>query len=238
MAVLEFDPECRVGQEFLHDTGEFEHVFLGHGLSVLGRPPVCERALDGPKSNVFSSANCAARGMRSRRRVRSAPSLVCGGRAEAGDHAVADLVAGLAVGGELGLARFAQARGIKDRPVFDSRWWKRVSSSACAGWPATARRSGRTGSGRRPIPASPRTTADAVAGQLDPHLVADGDGEAVDLHVVLHAGGLDIGALAVELLHHALGHGRADGVVVAAEQHGVGEVRSATSAPSAGRRSG
>jgi hypothetical protein len=38
MAVLELDLECRVGQEFLHDTREFENVFLGHGLSIADWP--------------------------------------------------------------------------------------------------------------------------------------------------------------------------------------------------------
>src|SRR6056297_1724923 len=35
MAVLEFDPECRVRQQFLHDAGEFEKFFLGHVISCL-----------------------------------------------------------------------------------------------------------------------------------------------------------------------------------------------------------
>src|SRR6056297_3573423 len=35
MAVLKLDPECRIRQEFLDDTGKFERVFLGHGLSLL-----------------------------------------------------------------------------------------------------------------------------------------------------------------------------------------------------------
>ena len=34
MAVLKLDPECRVRQEFLHDTGKFEQFFLGHVLSI------------------------------------------------------------------------------------------------------------------------------------------------------------------------------------------------------------
>jgi hypothetical protein len=36
MAVVEFDPKRRVGQQFLHNTGEFEDIFLGHGLSNRG----------------------------------------------------------------------------------------------------------------------------------------------------------------------------------------------------------
>jgi hypothetical protein len=35
MAVFQLDPERRIRQEFLHDAGEFERVFLGHGHSSL-----------------------------------------------------------------------------------------------------------------------------------------------------------------------------------------------------------
>jgi hypothetical protein len=38
MAVLKFDPECRIRQEFLHDAGEFEKFFLGHEFSLVARP--------------------------------------------------------------------------------------------------------------------------------------------------------------------------------------------------------
>jgi RNA polymerase sigma factor (sigma-70 family) len=61
--------------------------------------------------------------------------------------------------------------------------------------------------------------------------------EAVDLQIVAHAGRLHIDLLAVELLHHALGHRRADRVLVAAEQHRSGQTGQALSPPSAGRRS-
>jgi len=38
MAVFKLDPERGVGQKFLHDTGEFEHFFLGHGHSLICAP--------------------------------------------------------------------------------------------------------------------------------------------------------------------------------------------------------
>ena len=59
----------------------------------------------------------------------------------------------------------------------------------------------------------------AVARQLDPQFGANGDGKAVDLHIILDARRLDIGALAVEFLHHPLGHGRTNGVMITAKQH-------------------
>src|SRR6056297_3385039 len=37
MAVFQLDPKCRVRQEFLHDTGKFERIFLGHGFSFIAR---------------------------------------------------------------------------------------------------------------------------------------------------------------------------------------------------------
>jgi hypothetical protein len=42
MAVFKLDPERRVRQEFLHDTGKFERIFLGHGLSLNITPPIPE----------------------------------------------------------------------------------------------------------------------------------------------------------------------------------------------------
>jgi hypothetical protein len=38
MAVFQLDPKRRVRQEFLHDTGKFERIFLGHGLSLSTKP--------------------------------------------------------------------------------------------------------------------------------------------------------------------------------------------------------
>ena len=35
MAILKFDPKRRIRQEFLHDTGEFENIFLGHVVSII-----------------------------------------------------------------------------------------------------------------------------------------------------------------------------------------------------------
>ncbi len=33
MAIVKLHPERRIGQQFRHDPGEFEDVFLGHGHS-------------------------------------------------------------------------------------------------------------------------------------------------------------------------------------------------------------
>jgi hypothetical protein len=38
MAVFQLDPKRRIGQEFLHDTGKFERIFLGHVLSIIALP--------------------------------------------------------------------------------------------------------------------------------------------------------------------------------------------------------
>ncbi len=38
MAILKLDPKRRIGQEFLHDTGEFEDIFLGHVVSIVVSP--------------------------------------------------------------------------------------------------------------------------------------------------------------------------------------------------------
>lgn len=35
MAVFQLDPKRRIGQEFLHDTGKFERIFLGHVISIM-----------------------------------------------------------------------------------------------------------------------------------------------------------------------------------------------------------
>ena len=35
MAVFQLDPKRRIGQEFLHDTGKFERIFLGHVVSII-----------------------------------------------------------------------------------------------------------------------------------------------------------------------------------------------------------
>jgi len=40
MAILKLDPKRRIGQEFLYDTGKFERIFLGHGLSFVARPAI------------------------------------------------------------------------------------------------------------------------------------------------------------------------------------------------------
>ena len=55
-----FDPECRVGQEFLHDAGKFEHFFLGHGHSLFGAPPRgAGGGLNAPLGGRFSRQICA-----------------------------------------------------------------------------------------------------------------------------------------------------------------------------------
>jgi hypothetical protein len=38
MAILKLDPKRRIRQEFLHDTGKFERIFLGHDFSIVDRP--------------------------------------------------------------------------------------------------------------------------------------------------------------------------------------------------------
>src|SRR6056297_3164961 len=61
MAVLKLDPECRVRQEFLDDTGKFERVFLGHGLSLHSRSALVRNApLNAPVSGGFQGLISAA----------------------------------------------------------------------------------------------------------------------------------------------------------------------------------
>jgi hypothetical protein len=54
MAVLKLDPECRVRQEFLDDTGKFERVFLGHGLSLQSHSAQVRNAkVNAPLPGIF-----------------------------------------------------------------------------------------------------------------------------------------------------------------------------------------
>ncbi len=133
-----------------------------------------------------------------------------------------DLVAGLAVGGELGLAVLAEAGGVEDRPVFD------VDGVVAGVLLRLAH--GRGGEGDDQVVGVDAVApllhlleaARAVALELDADLGADRDREAVDVELVLDAGGLHVDAAAVVFLHDPLGHRRAHRVVVAAEQHRVG----------------
>src|SRR5690606_10877397 len=61
-----------------------------------------------------------------------------------------------------------------------------------------------------------------MAIERHPDLAADRDRERIDLHVALHPGRLHENAIAVEMLHDAFCHVRADRIVIAAEKDGMG----------------
>jgi len=134
------------------------------------------------------------------------------------------LIARLPVGGQFRLAGLADAGRVHHRPIFDVEVIV-PRQFQCLPLARRRQRDDKVET-RQVVPPFPHLfeAARPVAREFDPQLLADRDGKAIDLKVVLHAGRLHIAGGAVHLLHQPLGHRRADGIVIAAEKHRMGHL--------------